>query len=144
MGSIIRGNVILINVVCAVAGVVYIKSSGGKISNPYGFSKAIEGYNLFFTSQFARLLAIIIGPIELTVGIMILFNVLREEAIWVGLCLQAFFIIFMMARMNQVLPFGCGCFGLHGPEKVTMIKLASNIGYMLTLVAILLGIHSFL
>jgi hypothetical protein len=129
---------IILQISSFIAGFIYLKSSLGKIKNPYAFSKVIESYKFLPTNSITLASAILIGPLELTIGLLIMTNIYREEALFCGICLQLFFITLMIKRYNQVLPFGCGCFGLHGPEKITLNKLAFNILYTCILSFILL------
>ncbi|MED4534208.1 MauE/DoxX family redox-associated membrane protein [Metabacillus fastidiosus] len=133
---------ILINILSIMAGAVYLKSSGGKISNPYAFGKVVESYRVPIINKLTVPISILIGPLEMVLGFMIILNVFRSEALIISIFLQIVFISLMILRFNKNLPFGCGCFGLHAPDKITWPKLSFNVTYSLLLVIIFLMIDS--
>ncbi|SEN39178.1 MauE/DoxX family redox-associated membrane protein [Lihuaxuella thermophila] len=131
---------IIYQLLCVVVGFLYMKSSLGKIKNPYSFYRVMEGYSLIPKGRIAQWLAVLIGPLEFMVGVTICLNILRFEGIIAGAVLQVNFIVLMLAHMNQILPFGCGCFGMHAPEKVTWRKVAWNGVYLGALIVLFIGI----
>ncbi|WP_219859812.1 MauE/DoxX family redox-associated membrane protein [Bacillus spizizenii] len=130
-------NGILMNVLYIGAGFVFIKSSIGKLKNPYAFGRVIESYHLFFKGTFTLFLAALIGPVELVVGMMIIAEPFRVVGLLIGILLQLMFLLLMSLKLNQTLPFGCGCFGLHAPEKISAKKVMFNLGYTVLLVALI-------
>ncbi|CAM4068059.1 MauE/DoxX family redox-associated membrane protein [Bacillus paramycoides] len=120
-----------------IAGLVYLKSSVGKLKNPYTFSHVIQSYKIPILNPIAMPIGIIMGPLEFVLGIALIINFYRVEALYIALILQLIFIVLMLIRFNKVLPFGCGCFGLHGPGKVTSSKIIFNFLYSILLVFIL-------
>lgn len=135
-------NNILINILSLLAGAVYLKSSGGKIKNPYAFGKVVESYDVPIINRLTLPISIVIGPLEMVLSCMIILNIFREYALIIAMLLQIIFIFLMVLKFNKILPFGCGCFGLHAPDKVTWPKLSFNIAYSLLLLIILLMIHA--
>lgn len=133
-------SIIIYQIICVVVGFIYIKSSSGKISNPYGFFRVIEGYKYMPKGVVAKLVAVVMGPLELIVGLMIVFNIMRYEALLIGIVLQLSFVVLMIVHMNQVLPFGCGCFGMHAPEKITWKKTGVNVIYLGSLAVLLISL----
>jgi len=117
------------NVIGVGAGFLYVKSSMGKLKNPHAFARVLESYRMGINGRLAASSAVIMGPLECTIGVMLILQLFVQGAAAVGLLLQLVFSLCMMARYNQVLPFGCGCFGMHGPEKVTAGKLAFNLSF---------------
>ncbi|MFE0565773.1 MauE/DoxX family redox-associated membrane protein [Priestia megaterium] len=132
-------NIIAI-ILSLVTGFIFIKSSSGKIKNPYAFGKVIETYDLKLKGNIALIFAIIMGPLEFITGVMIFFEVSRYYGLILATLLQLVFIVMMILRYNKILPFGCGCFGLHGPQKINKSKLIFNISYM---VLILVNLYIF-
>src|SRR3569832_112147 len=97
-------------------GFLYVKSSLGKIKNPHAFARVLESYEMGVTGRTASMVASIMGPLECTVGVLLMLQLFVQGAVTAGLLLQMVFIVCMLMRYNQTLPFGCGCFGMHGPE----------------------------
>lgn len=130
-------NLSLINhILFIIGGVVYLKSSEGKIKNPHAFSYVVASYKLM-NRKLSKWIAAVMGPLELVAGVSLIFEPTRSLGLICGIGLQLVFIILMLTRLNQVLPLGCGCFGLHGPEKVTWKKISVNIILLLYFIVLL-------
>ncbi|WP_025029004.1 MauE/DoxX family redox-associated membrane protein [Caldalkalibacillus mannanilyticus] len=120
----------------AVVGTVFIRSSSGKISNSYAFDIVIQSYKALNKKSMTKWIAIIMGPLELSVGLLLVFNIYRFEVALFGIFLQFIFVLLMLINMNRVLPYGCGCFGLHAPEKIRWTHVMKNAALLVSLIMI--------
>ncbi|MDM5230073.1 MauE/DoxX family redox-associated membrane protein [Lysinibacillus pakistanensis] len=116
-------------IIGAIIGLIFIKSSIGKIKNPFAFRKVLSGYNLFFLKKIFIVPVILIGPLELLIGLTLLLRIddIYNYMVYFAIFLQIIFLLMMLFNYNRTLPFGCGCFGLHAPEKITKKKIIINL-----------------
>lgn len=116
-------------IISAIIGFIFIKSSIGKIKNPFAFRKVLSGYHLLFLKKIFIFPIIIIGPLELLIGLTLLFQIddIYNYMAYAAVFLQVIFLVIMILNFNRTLPFGCGCFGLHAPEKITKKKIFINL-----------------
>lgn len=93
-----------------VLSLIFVYSGTIKILNPYQFSKVLESYG--FNETVSYLIAIIFPSIEITFGVSILIT---TRLFYLILFLNIGYSILHLLKMNQFLPFGCGCFSISKP-----------------------------
>ncbi|WP_286925402.1 MULTISPECIES: MauE/DoxX family redox-associated membrane protein [Lysinibacillus] len=126
-----------IRILSIVAAVIYFKSSIGKFKDIYAFKVVIEDYKIF-PNFLVPLIAVTVPALEITVVIALLIggsNIF--SAALVGALMQMGFAILMILKLNKVQPNGCGCFGLHSAEKITMKHVLRNFGMFIMFLLIL-------
>ncbi|HHK5536760.1 TPA: MauE/DoxX family redox-associated membrane protein [Bacillus mobilis] len=116
-----------IRLLSLIGAIVYFRSSIGKLKDVYAFKVIIEDYKVFpkFMIPF---ITIIVPAIEVAVvvGLFIGGSNIFVAAL-IGACMQFCFALLMAIKVNQVQPNGCGCFGLHSAEKITMKHVSRNV-----------------
>ncbi|WZX99286.1 MauE/DoxX family redox-associated membrane protein [Bacillus sp. FSL W7-1360] len=125
-----------IRVLSILCGIIYFRSSIGKLKDIYAFKVVIQDYKIFPKST-VPLITAMIPAVEIgtAVGLFLGGSNIFSVAL-VGVIMQVCFAILMLIKLNQVQPNGCGCFGLHSAEKITMRHVGRNIA-MLTMFFIL-------
>ncbi len=132
----------LYHLINSLLGIVFLQSSIGKIQNPYIFEKAVMSYKLIpFKKKLSRPL-LLLGSVELLFGLIILFRIenFYEATIILAMLLQLLFITILFMNFNNLLPYGCGCFGLQAPQIVNSKHLIVNFLIMLGLLYLLFNV----
>jgi uncharacterized membrane protein YphA (DoxX/SURF4 family) len=75
-----------------------------------------------------RVLALVLPPLELLVGLALIVGVLDAGARVVVFALMLVFTIAVGTALARGLDISCGCFDTEGGAKVGVAKLAENIG----------------
>jgi uncharacterized membrane protein YphA (DoxX/SURF4 family) len=112
---------------------IFIYAGTDKISNPAGFSQAIQNYRLFPT-EIINIFAIIIPWIELICGLLLLFGISVRENSFIISSLLFVFTLAVAISMIRGLNFDCGCFGK--PSPIGWKKLGEN--FLMLLLSVLL------
>jgi uncharacterized membrane protein YphA (DoxX/SURF4 family) len=112
-----------------VLGFVFIYAAVTKISDPEGFSQAINNYKLL-PLFLVNIFAIILPWIELSAGVLLIFGISVQEnsAIIGGLLIV--FILAILISLFRGLDINCGCFGTVNGSKVGLQKILENIGLL--------------
>ena len=109
-----------------IVGFVFIYAGILKISDPAGFSDAINNYDLLPLS-FVNFFAISLPWIEVVAGLFLLFGIsVKENSFIISVMLVAF-ILAIAISLGRGLNIECGCFGTNSGTKVGIIKLVENI-----------------
>ena len=109
-----------------IVGFVFLYAGILKISDPEGFSDAINNYDLLPLIS-VNFFAIILPWIELVAGLFLLFGVLVKENSFIITVLLIVFILAIVISLGRGLNIECGCFGTSSGTKVGIIKLVENI-----------------
>ncbi len=109
-----------------IVGFVFIYAGILKISDPAGFSDAINNYDLL-PLLFVNFFAITVPWIEVVAGLFLLFGIsVKENSFIISVMLVAF-ILAITISLGRGLNIECGCFGTSSGTKVGIIKLVENI-----------------
>jgi uncharacterized membrane protein YphA (DoxX/SURF4 family) len=109
-----------------IVGFVFIYAGILKISDPAGFSDAINNYNLLPLS-FVNFFAITLPWIEVVAGLFLMFGIsVKENSFIISVMLVAF-ILAIAISLGRGLNIECGCFGTSSGTKVGIIKLVENL-----------------
>ncbi len=109
-----------------IVGFVFIYTGILKISDPAGFSDAINNYDLLPLS-FVNFFAITLPWIELVAGLFLLFGISVKESSFIISVMLVVFILAIIISLGRGLNIDCGCFGTNSGTKVGIIKLVENI-----------------
>jgi len=109
-----------------IVGFVFIYTGILKISDPAGFSDAINNYDLLPLS-FVNFIAITLPWIELVAGLFLLFGISVKESSFIISVMLVVFILAIIISLGRGLNIDCGCFGTNSGTKVGIIKLVENI-----------------
>jgi uncharacterized protein YbaP (TraB family)/uncharacterized membrane protein YphA (DoxX/SURF4 family) len=109
-----------------VLGVVFIAAALPKLADPIGFAKAVANYRMLPELP-ERLLALLLPPVELLVGVCLILGVLDAGASLLALLMMLMFIVGVGAAVARGLDISCGCFDTEGGTRVGVKKLLENI-----------------
>lgn len=112
-----------------IVGFVFIYAGILKISDPAGFSDAINNYDLLPLS-FVNFFAITLPWIEVVAGLFLLFGVSVKENSFIISIMLLVFIFAIVISLGRGLNIDCGCFGTSSGTKVGIIKLLENIALL--------------
>ena len=108
-----------------IVGFVFIYAGILKISDPAGFSDAINNYKLFPIS-FVNFFAITLPWIEVVAGLFLIFGVSVKENSFIISTMLIIFLLAIGISLIRGLNIECGCFGTSSGTKVGIIKLVEN------------------
>jgi uncharacterized membrane protein YphA (DoxX/SURF4 family) len=108
-----------------IVGFVFIYAGILKISDPVGFSDAINNYDLLPLS-IVNIFAITSPWIEVVAGLFLLFGVSVKENSFIFSIMLVVFILAIVVSLGRGLNIECGCFGTTSGTKVGIIKLVEN------------------
>jgi uncharacterized membrane protein YphA (DoxX/SURF4 family) len=115
---------------------IFIYAGTDKISDPAGFSQAIQNYKLF-PVEMINIFAITIPWIELICGLLLLLGIsVRENSLIISSLLFVFTLAVAIS-MIRGLNFDCGCFGK--PSPIGWKKLGEN--FLMLVLGMLLIIY---
>ena len=108
-----------------IVGLVFIYAGTLKISDPAGFSDAINNYDLLPLS-FVNFFAITLPWIEVVAGLFLLFGISVKENSFIISAMLVVFLLAIVISLGRGLNIECGCFGTSSGTKVGIIKLVEN------------------
>jgi len=122
----ILSNKYLLLVFRVILSFIFIYAGVEKISNPAGFSDAIDNYRLLplFSVNF---FAIILPWIELVAGVLLLFGISVKENSFIISVLLAVFLVAIIISLARGLNIECGCFGTILGARIGLEKIVENI-----------------
>ena len=106
-------------------GVVFILAALPKLQDPAGFARSISHYHLVPEGT-ERMLALTLPPLELLVGLGLIFGVLDAGAALLGFAMLVVFTAAIGVAVARGLDISCGCFDTDGGTKVGVSKLVEN------------------
>ena len=109
-----------------IVGFVFIYAGILKISDPAGFSDAINNYDLLPLS-IVNIFAITLPWIEVVAGLFLLFGISVKENSLIISVLLIVFILAIVISLGRGLNIECGCFSTSSGTRVGIIKLLENI-----------------
>jgi len=122
-------------------GALFIAAAWPKLADPEAFARAISHYHLLGeTTQ--RVLALVLPPLELLVGVCLVLGVLDAGAALLTLGLLVVFTGAVGIALARGLDISCGCFATEGGTKVGIRKLLENFGLIAAAAAVLAGDRS--
>lgn len=124
-------------------GVLFVVAAWPKLTDPHAFATSIANYRLLPESV-ERVLALVLAPLELIVGLALIFGVLDAGASALALAMLVIFTAAIAAALARGLDITCGCFESHGGEKVGARKIAENVAFLAAAVAVAFGDRSWL
>jgi uncharacterized membrane protein YphA (DoxX/SURF4 family) len=114
---------------------IYLFAGASKLFNLYLFKVTIMTYYPFFPELFALLIAIVFPWLEILAGLSLGLNWKTKYSSSFLFLLSLFFVVQTILNYSNILPYGCGCFGFSGPEKITIYYVLRD-----SLIAVLAGI----
>ncbi|MCA9753536.1 MAG: DoxX family membrane protein [Gemmatimonadetes bacterium] len=115
----------LVLVLRIALGVVFILAALPKLADPYGFARSISHYHLVPEAA-ERVLALVLPPLELLLGIGLILGVLDLGASVLAFGLLLVFTTAIAVAVGRGLDISCGCFDTDGGTKVGAMKLVEN------------------
>ena len=114
-------------------GGVFLAAAFPKLMDPAGFAVSLDNFRLL-PEVAERVIALILPPLELAMGLCLVFGVVDGGA---SLLLFALMLVFdgaIVSALFRGLDISCGCFDTDGGTRVGVTKLAENT--LLTLAAL--------
>ena len=108
-----------------ILGFVFIYAGILKISDPAGFSDAINNYDLL-PLLFVNFFAITLPWIEVVAGLFLMFGISVKENSFIISVMLVVFLLAIVISLGRGLNIECGCFGTSSGSKVGIIKLVEN------------------
>jgi Methylamine utilisation protein MauE. len=97
---------------------IYIFAGGSKLLKVYLFKITILAYYPSLPGSLALMIAIIFPWVEILAGLSLILNWKAKYSSSFLFLLSLFFLIQITLSYSNILPYGCGCFGFGGPEKI--------------------------
>jgi hypothetical protein len=116
----------VIRILCLTASIIYFRSMVGKVRDIYHFKIVIKDYKVL-PNFLVPVVSIGVPAAEIAVGVGLMLggNSIQFAALF-GAILQLCFTFLMLIRLNTIQPHGCGCFGSHSAEKITIKHVLRN------------------
>lgn len=105
---------------------IYLIAGGSKILNLYLFKATILAYYSFLPEFVALLIAIVFPWLEILAGLSLVLNWKTKWSSSLLFLLSLFFVIQTILYYNNIMPYGCGCFGFGGPEKISLYHVVRD------------------
>lgn len=111
-----------------VVGLVYVASGLLKVMDPVGTGLIVEAYFRFMhlpeSTLVAKVLGVVLGAVETTVGFAAVFSACPRITRWIMLGMQSAFTLLSLALVIWNPQMHCGCFGeaIHLTHCQTFIK----------------------
>jgi uncharacterized membrane protein YphA (DoxX/SURF4 family) len=106
-------------------GAVFLVAAWPKLQDPAGFARSISHYHMV-PEGVERLLALTLPPLELLVGLGLIFGVLDAGAAVLVFAMLVGFTGAIASAVSRGLDISCGCFDTDGGTKVGVSKLVEN------------------
>ncbi|HWQ43660.1 MAG TPA: MauE/DoxX family redox-associated membrane protein [Desulfosporosinus sp.] len=110
---------------------IYLFAGGSKILNLYLFKATILAYYPFLPELVAVLMAIVFPWVEILASLSLVLNWKTKYSSSFLFLLSLFFLVQIILNYSNILPYGCGCFGFSGPEKISLYHVFRDFFIML-------------
>ena len=110
---------------------IYLFAGGSKIINPYLFKATILAYYPFLPDLLAVSMAIVFPWLEILASLSLVLNWKTKYSSSFLFLLSLFFVVQIILNYSNILPYGCGCFGFSGPEKISLYHVVRDFSIML-------------
>ena len=110
---------------------IYLFAGGSKILNLYLFKATILAYYPFLPELLAILIAIVFPWVEILASLSLVLNWKTKYSSGFIFLLSIFFSVQIILNYSNILPYGCGCFGFSGPEKISLFHVTRDFSIML-------------
>ena len=110
---------------------IYLFAGGAKIFNLYLYKATILAYYPFLPESLALLIAIVFPWVEILAGLSLVLNWKTKYSSGFLFLLSLFFFIQIILNYSNILPYGCGCFGFGGSEKISLYHILRDFSIML-------------
>lgn len=110
---------------------IYLFAGGSKIINLYLFKATILAYYPFLPELLAVVIAIVFPWVEILASLSLVLNWKTKYSSVFLLLLSLFFMVQIILNYSNILPYGCGCFGFSGPEKISLYHVFRDFAIML-------------
>lgn len=124
-------------------GVLFIAAAWPKLQDPAGFAAAVSHYRLL-PEPAERVLALVLPPLEMLVGVCLVLGVLDAGASALVLAMMLVFTGAVGIALARGLDISCGCFDTAGGTKVGLKKVAENVVLSLAAIRVAWGDRSWL
>jgi len=98
---------------------IYLYAGVTKIFSLVLFKATILAY-FNIPEALALAIALVFPWVEILAGLSLLVNWKTKYAGAFLFLLSLFFFVQMILNYSNILPYGCGCFGFSGPEKISV------------------------
>ncbi|ATW25920.1 MauE/DoxX family redox-associated membrane protein [Candidatus Formimonas warabiya] len=98
---------------------IYLFAGASKIFHVLLFKATIMAY-YSMPEWLAFLIALVFPWIEILAGLSLVLQWKTKYSSAFLFLLSLFFFVQMILNYSNILPYGCGCFGFGGPEKITL------------------------
>lgn len=105
---------------------IYLFAGGSKIINLYFFKATILAYYPFLPESLAVLIAIVFPWVEILASLSLVLNWKTKYSSAFLFLLSLFFVVQILLNYSNILPYGCGCFGFSGPEKISLYHVVRD------------------
>ena len=110
---------------------IYLFAGGSKILNLYLFKATILAYYPFLPELLAILIAIVFPWVEILASLSLVLNWKTKYSSGFIFLLSIFFSVQIILNYSNILPYGCGCFGFSGPEKISLFHVLRDFSILL-------------
>jgi len=110
---------------------IYLFAGSSKIINLYLFKATILAYYPFLPESLAVLIAIVFPWLEILAGLSLVLNWNTKYSSSFLLLLSLFLVVQTIFNYSNILPYGCGCFGFSGPDKISLYHVVRDFSIML-------------
>lgn len=122
-------------------GVLFLAAGWPKFQDPAAFSASVAHYHLLPETA-GRVVALVLPPLELLIGVCLVLGVLDAGASLLALALLVVFTGAIGSALARGLDISCGCFDTEGGSRVGLGKLAENAAFIFTAVIVWRGDRS--
>jgi hypothetical protein len=132
---------IIIKILYAVLGLIFLKSSLSKVNKPMQFYYAIMSYKIINKENIGYIIIPLLVALESILAILLIFSLFTKLSLILGLSLQIFYLSIIIFNIDKEFEKNCGCFGFTTPKIPTIKHLFLNVVLLLSIV-ILFGLDN--